>query len=57
MNTVIMNTKNSKTNELRKCALNLLQKLDLRSLKKLFAFQNLFIYYTCKNSTKIVNSK
>ena len=46
---IFMNTENSKTNEPHKFALNLLQIVDLRSLKKYVAIQNLSIYYTWKN--------
>ena len=49
METIFMNTKNSKTNEPQKFALNLSQRLDLRSLNKRFTLQNLSIYYTWKN--------
>ena len=41
-----MNTENNKTNEPPKFVLNLTQRLDLRSLNKHFALQNLSIYYT-----------
>ena len=44
-----MNTENSKANEPHKFLLNLLQILDLRSLSKNLAYQNLSIYYTWKN--------
>ena len=46
---IFMNTENSKTNEPHKCALNLSQRLDLRSSNKHVALQNLFICYTSKN--------
>ena len=49
METIFMNTKNSKTNEPQKFALNLSQRLDLRSLNKHVTLQNLSIYYTWKN--------
>ena len=52
METIFMNTENSKTNEPHKFVLNLSQKLDFRSLNKYFAFQNLPIYYTWKNIRK-----
>ena len=48
METIFMNTGNSKTNEPHKFVLNLSQRLDLRSSNKNVAFQNLSIYYTCK---------
>ena len=49
METIFMNTKNSKTNEPQKFVLNLSQRLDLRSLNKHVTLQNLSIYYTWKN--------
>ena len=43
-NNILMNTGNSKTNKLHKFVLNLSQKLDLRSLKKMSSFKTyLFI--------------
>ena len=45
METIFIKTKNSKTNEAPKFVFNLLQRLDLRSLNKHIALQNLFIYY------------
>ena len=47
-----MNTQNNKTNELHNFILNLSQRLDLRSSNKDITFQNLSIYYTCKNIRK-----
>ena len=49
METIFMNTENSKTNEPHKCVLSLSQSLDLRSSDKHVAVQNLSIYYTYKN--------
>ena len=49
MDTIFMNTENSKTNEAHKSALNLSQRLDLRNLRKHVTFQNLCIYYRLKN--------
>ena len=48
METIFMNTENSKTKELHKFVLNLSQRLDLRSSDKHVAPQNLSIYYTWK---------
>ena len=43
-NNILMNTGNSKTNKLHKFVLNLSQRLDLRSLKKMSSFKTyLFI--------------
>ena len=52
METIFMNTENSKTNEPHKFDLNLPQRLNLRSLNKLVALQNLYIYYTWKSMIK-----
>ena len=52
METVFVNTENSKTNEPCKFVLNLLQRLDLKSVGKYTALQNLFIYYTWGNIRK-----
>ena len=52
MEIIFMNTENSKTNEPHKVVLNLSQRLDLRSLDKHVAHQNLSIYYTWKNIRK-----
>ena len=54
METIFINKKNSKTNELNKLAINLLnitnlQRLDFTSFNKHVAFQNLFIYYAWEN--------
>ena len=46
METIFMNMENIKTNEPHKFALNLSQRLDLRSLNKNVALQNLSIYHT-----------
>ena len=48
----VQNTKNIKLNELHEFALNVPQRLDLRSSDKPVAFQNLSIYYTWKNIRK-----
>ena len=52
METVFMNTENSKMNEQNKFVLNLSQRLDLRSSDKHVALQNVSIYYTWKNIRK-----
>ena len=49
MEMVFMNTENGKTNEPREPAFNLSQRLDLRSLNKHVALQNLSVYCTWKN--------
>ena len=54
METFFMNTKNSKTNELRRFKYNLIDKLGLKNPNKNMALANLGIYYTWK---KIYNNK
>ena len=49
METIFMNTENSKANESLKFVLNLSQRLDLWSLNKHVALQNLSVYYTWNN--------
>ena len=46
METIFMNTENTKTREPLKFVHNLLQRLDLRTSNKHVALQNLFIFYT-----------
>ena len=52
METIFMNIKNKKTNQLYRFVLNLSQRLDLRSSNKHAALQNVSIYYTWKNIRK-----
>ena len=52
METIFMNTKNSKTNEPHQFVFNLSQRLDLRSTDRHFALQNLSFYYTWENIRK-----
>ena len=52
METIFINTENSKTIELHKFVLNLSQRLDLISSNENVALQNLSIYYTWKNIRK-----
>ena len=49
MKMMFINTENSKTNEPQIFVLNLSQRLDLKSLNRHVALQNLYIYYTWKN--------
>ena len=60
METVVMNTEKSKLNEPHKFVLNLSERLDLESLKKDVAHQNLSMYCMKKNikdEFKTINSK
>ena len=49
METIFMNTENSKTNESHRFKLDLTDKLNLKNPKKNMALVNLSIYYTRKN--------
>ena len=49
MDTIFMNSKNSKSSESHVLVLKLTDKLDLRNDKKVIALSNLSIYYTWKN--------
>ena len=52
MNTIFMNSKNSKTSDPHRLLLNLTDKTDLRRKDKYIAEPNLSIYYTWKNIKK-----
>ena len=54
METIFINTENSKTNKPHKIVLNLSQRLDLVSSVKHVVLKNLSIYYTWKNIKKTV---
>ena len=59
MNTIFMNSKNSKTSDPHRLLLNI-DKIDLRRKDKYIALSNLSIYYTWKNiksHIRIINSK
>ena len=49
METIFMNSENSKTSESPRFRLDLTGKLDLKDPKKNMALENLSIYYTWKN--------
>ena len=49
METIFMNTENSKTNEPHRFRLDFTDKIDLKNSKKNMALANLGIYYTWKN--------
>ena len=60
MNTIFVNSENSKTSDPHRLLLNLPNKIDLRRKDKYIALSNLSIYYTWKNmkkSHKIINLK
>ena len=49
MNTMFMNSENSKISDPHSLLLNLTDKIDLRRKNKYIALSNLSIYYTWKN--------
>ena len=56
MDTILMNSENSKTSEPHVLKLKLTNKLDLRLDKKVVALSNLSIYYTWNNIESSYNS-
>ena len=56
METFFMNSKNSKTSELRRFKFDLIDKLDLKNSNKKMALANLRIYYTWKNVKSTYNN-
>ena len=56
MNTIFMNSQNSKTPKPHILILKLINKLDLRMGKKVIALSNLSIYYTWKNIKSSYNN-
>ena len=52
MDTIFMNSTNSKTSNPHRLFLNLSDKIDLKWSDKYFALSNLTIYYTWKNAKK-----
>ena len=53
MNTIFMNSENSKISDPHSLLLNLTDKIDLRRKNKYIALSNLSIYYTWKNIKKL----
>ena len=56
MDTIFMNSENSKTPKPHVLILKLTNKLDLRIGKKVIALSNLSIYYTWKNIKSLYNN-
>ena len=56
MDTIFMNSENSKTSEYHVLVLKLTDKLDLRRSQKSVALSSLSIYYTWKNMKSSYNS-
>ena len=52
MNTIFMNSENSKTSDPRRLLLNLTDKMDLKRKDRYIALSNLSIYYAWKNIKK-----
>ena len=52
MDTIFMNSKNSKTSEPHRLLLNLADRLNLKRSDKYVALSNLSMYYTWKNIKK-----
>ena len=53
MDTIFMNSENSKTSDPRRLLLNISDKINLKRSDKYVALSNLTIYYTCKNIKKL----
>ena len=56
MDTIFMNSENSRTSEYHVLVLNLTDKIDLRKGQKTVALSNLSIYYTWKNIKSSYNN-
>ena len=56
MDTIFMNSENSKTSDPHRLLLNLTDKTDVRRKDKYVALSNLSIYYTWKNIKKSCNN-
>ena len=56
MDTIFMNSENSKTSKPHVLTLKLTNKLDLRLVEKVIALSNLSIYYTWKNVKSSYNN-
>ena len=57
MNTIFMNSKNSKISEPHRLLLNLTDKINLRRSDKYVALSNLSMYYTLKNIKKVIQEQ
>ena len=57
MNTIFINSENSKTSKAHILMHKLTNELDLRIGKKIISLSNLSIYYTCKNIKSSYNSR
>ena len=52
-----MNSKNSKTSEPHRLLINLADKTDLKRSDKYVALSNLSMYYTWKNTKKVIKKQ
>ena len=57
MDTIFMNSENSKTSELHVLVLKLTDKLNLRTGEKITALSNLSIYYIWKHNKKLIQQQ
>ena len=57
MNTIFINSENSKTSDTHRLLLNLSDKIKLKRSDKYVALSNLSIYYTWKNIKKSYKTK
>ena len=56
MDTIFMNSKNSKTSDPQRLLLNLTDKTDLRKEDKYITLSNVSIYYAWKNIKRLIRS-
>ena len=54
MDTIFTNSENSKTSDLQRLILNLLDKINVKRIDKYVALSNLSIYYTWKNIKNVI---
>ena len=57
MNTISMNSKNSKICDPHRLLLNVTDKTDLTRKEKYITLSNLSIYYTWKNTKKVIEEQ
>ena len=57
MDTIFMNSENSKTSDFHRLLLNISDEIDLKRSDKHVALSNLSIYYTWKNIKKVMQKQ
>ena len=57
MDTILMNSRNSKTSDSHRLILNLTDKIDLKGSDKYVTLWNLSIYYPWKNIKKVIQKQ